>query len=161
MMNSPLLISGIVRHGEWLYGDKRVFTVTADGVEEATFFEVSRRSERLAAALSRLGVRHGDRVGTFMWNNQAHMECYLAVPSMGAVLHTVNIRLFPEQVSYIVNHADDQVIIVDGSLVPTLAKIRHELTGVRHFIVRGPGDRDLLGATLDYDELIDAEDPGL
>jgi fatty-acyl-CoA synthase len=160
MMNAPLNISGIVRHGEWLYGDKKVFTVTADGVEEATFHEVSQRAERLAAALTRLGVRSGDRVATFMWNNQSHMECYVAVPCMGAVLHTLNIRLFPEQLSYIVNHANDQVIIVDGSLVPALAKVRHELTGVRHFIVRGPGDRDLLGATLDYDELVGAEEPG-
>ena len=160
MQDVPLLISSIVRHGEWLYKDKKVFTVTADGVEEATFFEISKRAERLAAALTRLGVEPGDRVATFQWNNQAHMEAYIAVPSMGAVLHTLNIRLFPEQLAYIVNHANDRVIIVDGSLIPQLAKVRHELTGVKHFIVKGPGDRDLLGATLDFDEIIAAEEPG-
>jgi fatty-acyl-CoA synthase len=160
MQDAPLLISNIVRHGQWLYADKQVLTVTADGVETASFAEVARRAEQLAAALARLGVKPGDRVGTFQWNNQSHMESYLAVPSMGAVLHTLNIRLFPEQLSYIVNHANDKVIIVDGSLVPLLAKVRHELTHVEHFIVKGPGERDLLGATIDYDELIGAEEPG-
>ncbi len=160
MQDAPLLISGIVRHGEWLYSDKKVFTVTADGVESATFKEISSRAEKLASALQRLGIRAGDRVATFQWNNQTHMESYLAVPSMGAVLHTLNIRLFPEQLAYIVNHANDRVIIIDGSLIPLLAKVRHELTNVEHFIVKGPGDRDLLGATIDYDEMLAAEEPG-
>jgi fatty-acyl-CoA synthase len=160
MMDRPLLISSIIRHGEWLYANKQVFTVTADGVETATFREIAQRAERLAAALTRLGVEPGDRVATFQWNNQTHMEAYLAVPAMGAVLHTLNIRLFPEQLSYIANHANDKIIIIDGSLVPLLAKVRRELPNVQHIIVKGPGDRDLLGATLDYDELIDAEEPG-
>ena len=160
MQDVPLLISSIVRHGEWLYANKKVFTITPDGTEEATFYEISKRAERLAAALTRLGVDRGDRVATFQWNNQTHMEAYLAVPSMGAVLHTLNIRLFPEQLSFIVNHADDKVIIVDGSLIPLLAKVRDQLTNVQHFIVKGAGDRSLLGDTLDYDELLDAEEPG-
>lgn len=78
------------------------------------------RADQLAAALARLGVAEGDRVGTFMWNNHRHMEAYLAIPSMGAVLHTLNIRLFPEQLAYVVNHAADKVIIIDASLVPRL-----------------------------------------
>jgi fatty-acyl-CoA synthase len=81
MQDSPLLISGIIRHGEYVFADKKIFTVTPDGVNEATFFQVSKRAEQLAAALTALGVRPGDRVGTFMWNNQAHVEAYLAVPS--------------------------------------------------------------------------------
>ena len=79
---------------------------------------------------------------------------------MGAVLHTLNIRLFPEQLAYVINHAGDKVIIVDGSLVPLLAKVRGELTTVETIIVRGEGDRDLLGETLDYDELLGAQEPG-
>ena len=160
MQDAPLLISGILRHGEFVYADKKIFTVTPDGVEVATFFEVSKRAERLAAALERLGVRRGERVATFMWNNQRHMEVYYAVPSMGAVLHTLNIRLFPEQLAFVINHAEDKVIIVDASLVPLLAKVRDQLSTVEHIIVAGPGDASALGETLDFETLLDAERPG-
>ncbi|MDE3064527.1 MAG: long-chain fatty acid--CoA ligase [Acidobacteriota bacterium] len=160
MMDAPLLISDIVRHGEWLYADKKVITVTPEGYEEANFFQVSKRAEQLAAALERLGVGRGDRVGTFMWNNQAHLEAYLAVPCMGAVLHTLNIRLFPEQLAYIIGHAQDRVIIVDASLVPILAKVRDQIPSVEHFIVRGHDDSGALGETLDYETLVGAERPG-
>jgi fatty-acyl-CoA synthase len=160
MQDGPLLISGIVRHGSWLYADKQVITCEADGYRTATFAEVSGRAERLARALRHLGVGEGDRVGTFCWNNQEHLEAYLAVPSMGAVLHTLNIRLFPEQLAYVINHAGDKVVIVDASLIPLLAKVRAELTTVETFIVRGEGDTSLLGPTLDYDELLGAQEPG-
>jgi len=160
MQDGPLLISGIVRHGSWLYADRQIITCEADGYRTATFSEVTERAERLARALRHLGVGEGDRVGTFCWNHQEHMEAYLAVPSMGAVLHTLNIRLFPEQLAYVINHAGDKVIIVDGSLIPLLAKVRGELTTVETIIVRGEGDRDLLGATLDYEELLGAQEPG-
>lgn len=93
----------------------------------ATFAEIARNAERLASALAGLGVREGDRVATFCWNNQEHLEAYFAVPAMGAVLHTLNIRLFPEQLSHIVNHADDRIVIVDDSLVPLLARVVREL----------------------------------
>jgi fatty-acyl-CoA synthase len=160
MQDAPLLIKDIIRHGEFIYSEKKIFTVTPVGVEEATFFQVSKRAERLAAALARLGVRSGDRVATFMWNNQAHMEAYLAVPSMGAVLHTLNIRLFPEQLAFIINHAEDQVIIVDNTLIPLLAKVRDQIPSVRHIIVHGPDASGLLGETLDYEALVMAEQPG-
>jgi len=81
MQDAPLLISGIMRHGESIYSEKRVFTVTPDGVEEATFLQIAKRAEQLAAALTKLGVRSGDRVGTFMWNNQAHMEATSRCPA--------------------------------------------------------------------------------
>ena len=106
-----------------------------------------------------VGVEAGDRVGTFMWNNQTHLEAYLAVPCMGAVLHTLNIRLFPEQLAYVINHAEDKVIIVDASIIPLLAKVRDQLTTVKHIIVKGAGDTSALGDTLDYDTLLDAEKP--
>ncbi|HEY1223378.1 MAG TPA: AMP-binding protein, partial [Acidimicrobiales bacterium] len=145
MQDAPLLIRDIIRHGEWLYADKKIFTVTAEGVREATFLEVSKRAERLARALKELGVNEGDRVATFMWNNQSHLEAYLAVPTMGAVLHTLNIRLFPEQLAYIIQHAEDQVIIVDATLVPLLAKVRDQMPSVKHIIVNGPDDSGALG----------------
>ncbi len=160
MQDAPLLIRDIIRHGESIYADKKIFTVTPQGVDEATFFEVSKRSERLAAALRRLGVGPGDRVATFMWNNQAHMETYLAVPSMGAVLHTLNIRLFAEQLAFIINHAEDQVIIVDSTLIPLLAKVRDQIPSVRHIIVHGPDESGVLGETIDYESFVMSEPAG-
>jgi fatty-acyl-CoA synthase len=160
MQEAPLLISGIIRHGESIYADKKIFTVTPEGIDEATFFQVSKRAEQLAAALLKLGVRAGDRVATFMWNNQAHLEAYLAVPSMGAVLHTLNIRLFPEQLAYIINHAQDQVIIVDSTLVPLLAKVRDQIPTVSQIIVHGHDDSAVLGETIDYETIVTAERPG-
>jgi fatty-acyl-CoA synthase len=130
----------------------------------ATFATVADRAEQLAAALKRLGVEEGDRVGTFMWNNQEHMEAYFAVPCIGAVLHTLNLRLFPDQLAYVINHAEDKVIIVDDSVVPLLARVAPELKAVQHFVVTGSGDAGGLataGAQVHgYDALLGAEAPG-
>jgi fatty-acyl-CoA synthase len=162
MQDAPLLISGILRHGQDVYGASRVLTVTdADGTaEEATFTQVAERAERLARALARLGVGDSDRVGTFLWNNRAHLEAYLAIPAMGAVLHTLNIRLFPEQLAYVINHAEDRVVVVDASIAPLLARVRDQIPTVEHLIVVGEGDTSGLGDTLSYRELVDAEEPG-
>ncbi len=130
------------------------------GHRSATFTEVATRAERLAAALTRLGVKHGDRVGTFAWNNQGHLESYLAIPSMGAVLHTLNIRLPAEQLTYVVNHAEDRVVIVDASLIPLLATVKDDLKTVETIIVAGEGDTTPLGETLSYERLLAAEEPG-
>ncbi len=160
MQDAPLLISGILRHGSQVYGESKVITVVPDGYHEATFAEVAVRAEKLAAALDRLGVGRGDRVGTFCWNNQVHLEAYLAVPSMGAVLHTLNIRLAPEQLAYVIDHAEDRVIVVDGSLVPLLARVYDELQSVESVIVVGEADTSALGETLEYEALLAAEEPG-
>ncbi len=160
MQDGPLLISGILRHGQHVYGESKVITVGPDGSTEATFAEVGERAERFASALSRLGVGPGDRVGSFCWNNQVHVEAYLGVPSMGAVLHTLNIRLYPEQLAYVINHAEDEVIIVDGSLAPLLARVKDTLSTVKTVIVVGDGDTTGLGDTLSYEELLAAEEPG-
>ncbi|HEY7915742.1 MAG TPA: AMP-binding protein, partial [Acidimicrobiales bacterium] len=162
MQDAPLLVSGILRHGQLVYGDSRVITITGPAGEslEASFTEVAERAERLAAALERLGVGDSDRVGTFLWNNQTHLEAYLGIPAMGAVLHTLNLRLFPEQLAYVVNHAEDKVIIVDGSLIPLLARVRDQLTTVKHIVVAGEGDAAALGETLSYEDLVSAEEPG-
>lgn len=162
MQDAPLLVSGILRHGRDVYGDSRVITVVgpAGDAQEASFAEVAERSERLAKALNALGVGHSDRVGTFLWNNQTHLEAYLTVPSMGAVLHTLNLRLFPEQLAYVINHAEDQVIIVDAPLVPLLARVRDQMTTVEHIVVAGATDTSALGQVLSYEELLAAEEPG-
>ena len=120
--------------------DSEVVTFEGDSCRQATFAEVADRVDRLAAALHALGIGEGDRVGTFMWNTQEHLEAYFAVPGMGAVLHTLNIRLFPEQLAWIVNHAADRIVIVDDNLVPVLARVAAELATVERFIVVGDGD---------------------
>ena len=159
MQDAPLLIRDIVRHGQWMYADKEIFTATPTGIVSGTFAEVALRAERLAAALTRLGVSRDDRVATLMWNNQTHMEVYLAVPSMGAILHTLNLRLFPDQLVFIINHADDKVIVVDANLVPLLARIKEHIGSVRHIIVNGSMP-DAPFEVLDYEELLEAEEPG-
>jgi fatty-acyl-CoA synthase len=160
MQDAPLLISDILRHGQQVHGDSSVITVEEGGHRVATFSEVASRAEKLAAALTRLGVQDGDRVGTFCWNNQAHLEAYLAVPSMGAVLHTLNIRLPADQLAYVINHAEDRFIIVDASLIPLLAAVKDELKTVETIIVSGEGDTAPLGETLSYERLLAAEQPG-
>jgi len=157
MQDWPLTIGAIFDHGRRFYGDSEVVTFTGTNSRRASYADVSVRAAKLAGALHRLGIGPGDRVGTFCWNNQEHMEAYLAVPSMGAVLHTLNIRLFSEQLEFIINHAEDKVIIVDDSLVPLLAKIAPALKTVREFVVIGDGEADALGRVLRYEELLGAE----
>ncbi len=160
MQDAPLLISDILRYGQQVHGDSSVITVEAGGHRAATFGQVAVRAEKLARALTRLGVEPGDRVGTFCWNNQGHLEAYLAIPSMGAVLHTLNVRLPGEQLAYVINHAEDRFIIVDASLVPLLAAIKDDLKTVETIIVAGEGDAGALGETLSYEGLLAAEEPG-
>ncbi|MBI2804339.1 MAG: long-chain fatty acid--CoA ligase [Planctomycetes bacterium] len=133
----PLNLRAIFEHGERVAADSAVVTFDGTCTRRATFAQVAQRARRLAAALVRLGIQPGDRVGTFLWNCQEHLEAYFAVPCIGAVLHTLNLRLFPEQIAYIVNHAENRAIIVDESLVPLLTGILPRLTTVQHFIVVG------------------------
>jgi fatty-acyl-CoA synthase len=162
MQDEPLLVGGILRHGQQVYGESVVHTVVGPdgGSVDATFADVARRAEQLAAALRRLGIGDSDRVGTFLWNNQTHLEAYLAVPAMGAVLHTLNLRLFPEQLAYVINHAEDQVILCDSSIAGLLARVRDQIPSVRHIVVVGDADAGALGETLAYDDLLAAEEPG-
>ena len=159
MQETPLLISDILTYGQQVHAQSKVITVLEDGYREATFAEVGHRAALLASALSKLGVGTGDRVGTFLWNNQAHMEAYLAIPSMGAVLHTLNIRLFPEQLNYVINHAEDKVVIVDDVLVPLLARVVDQLTSVETFVVVGDGDASALGNAVRYEDLLNEAEP--
>ncbi|HEV7862161.1 MAG TPA: long-chain fatty acid--CoA ligase [Acidimicrobiia bacterium] len=161
MQDFPLTISAIFRHGRSVFGQSEVVTFEGESCRRATFAQVADRADRLASALARLGIREGDRVGTFAWNNQEHLEAYMAVPSMGAVLHTLNLRLFPEQLTYIANHAEDRVILVDASLIPLLARVAAELKTVEQFVVVGEGDASALGDNvLSYEELLAAEPGG-
>ena len=140
MQRTPLLISSILRFGTTLHGDQEVVTWTAEGPRRAPYAEVGRQAAQLAHALRGLGVSGDDRVATFMWNNAEHLTAYLAVPSMGAVLHALNIRLFPEQILYIADHGGSSVVIVDNTLAGPFAGLLAHLPKIRHVIVNGPVD---------------------
>ncbi|MBV9095550.1 MAG: long-chain fatty acid--CoA ligase [Streptosporangiaceae bacterium] len=164
MMDIPLTITSIMRYGTSVYGDREVVTCTGAGTRRRSYAESGRRAARLANALRRLGVDADQRVGTFMWNNAEHLEAYLAVPSMGAVLHTLNIRLAPAEAGYVAAHAEDHTVIVDASLVPRFAGILPHAPTVRHVIVTGaplaqtPGASELAGVQVhDYEDLLAAE----
>jgi acyl-CoA synthetase (AMP-forming)/AMP-acid ligase II len=164
MMDYPLTVRHIFEHGRALYGDSEVVTSEADGARRIEFGALADRAGQLAAALRRLGVGPGDRVATFAWNNQEHQEAYFAIPGMGAVMHTLNIRLSADQLRYIIGHAGDSVIIADASLAavlgPVLTDGGDEATTVRHLVVYGDGDRSALPAHLDYEDLLAGEQPG-
>ena len=145
MQDAQLTITNLLRHGQSVYAGSVVRTFEGDHVREATYAEVGERAARLAGALAGLGVQQGDRVGTFMWNTQEHLEAYFAVPSMGAVLHTLNLRLFPEQLAYVIDHGQDKVVVVDATVLPLLAKVADQIPTVEHYVLIGEGDTSGLG----------------
>ena len=159
MMDFPLTITHILRHGARIHGSSECITFKGEHSEKKSFREIEKSAARLANALKRLGIKEGDRVGTLMWNNGEHLEAYFAIPAMGAVAHTLNLRLFPEQLAYIINHAKDRVILFDGSVAPLLAGVLKEIPEVEHFILVGEGDVSAFPKekTLRYDELLRAE----
>jgi fatty-acyl-CoA synthase len=155
MMDRPLLIRDIAERVERIFPDREVVSRTHDAVERSTYGEVVNRARRLASSLRELGVGPGDRVATFGWNSRRHLELYLAVPSMGAVLHTLNIRLFEEDLRYIVGHADDKVIFLDASL----ADVMPRFDSVEHEVLMPDADGTRDGA-LDYEQLVADGDEG-
>ena len=143
MMDIPLTITSIMRYGTTAYGNKEVVTCAGDmPSRRRSYAALGERAARLAGALRSLGVDADQRVGTFMWNNAEHVEAYVAIPSMGAVLHTLNIRLSADQVGYIATHAGDYAVIVDASLIPLFAKVLPHAETIRHVIVSGASPED-------------------
>ena len=162
MPDYPLNVAQIVRHGVEVHDRRRVLTLEPGGsTRVATFAEIGERAAQLAHALAGLGVSSGHRVATFLWNNQEHVEAYVAVPLLGAVLHTLNLRLSAEELAYIVNHAEDRVVIVDGSLAPQFAKVLPKVDGVQAVVVTGDGDVSALAesgvSVLRYEDFISAQ----
>jgi fatty-acyl-CoA synthase len=135
MMDVPLTVTALMRYGTSAYADREVVTCTTAGVRRQSYGVTGARVARLAHALRSLGVDADQRVATLMWNNSEHLEAYLAIPSMGAVLHTLNLRLDPEVIGYIATHAGDDVVIVDATLVPLLARVLPHAPTIRHVIV--------------------------
>jgi fatty-acyl-CoA synthase len=156
----PLTLRLLVDRMRRAYADSEVVSMHGAERTRASYGEVVERAEKLAKALEQLGVQQGDRVATFAWNTREHLEAYLAVPCMGAVLHTLNVRLFAEQLTYIVNHAEDKVILVEDSVVPVLAPLVPTFETVEHYVVIGDGAATELPNAHRYEELLDAQSAG-
>ncbi len=135
MMDLPLSTQMILRHGARVHADSRVGSFDGTAFRFSSFAQVAARATSLAAALATLGVQRGERVATYCWNHQAHLEAYLAIPAMATVLHTLNVRLLPEQVAGIMRHAEDAALIVDASLWPQLQPVLASVPSLRHVIV--------------------------
>jgi fatty-acyl-CoA synthase len=139
MQDMPLTTNWIFDRGGKYFGAKTVVTNTAHGLQSATFADVQDDARRIASALDALGVSDGGRVATFAWNSARHLSLYFAIPGTGRVMHTANIRYFPDQLIYTINHAEDEVIFVDRSLLPLLTKNLPELKTVQHVVVMDDG----------------------
>jgi acyl-CoA synthetase (AMP-forming)/AMP-acid ligase II len=165
MMESPLLIQTLLDHAAQYHGDTEIVSRTNEGpIHRYTYAEAERRSKQLANALRRLGIKLGDRVGTLAWNGYRHYELYFGVSGIGAICHTINPRLFHDQLDYIVNHAEDALIFFDLSFAPLIEKLASHWKSVKHFVAMT--DRAHMPAIavknlLCYEELIAAESPDL
>ena len=162
MQDSPLLVSQLIEHAAKLYPKQIIATKTVEGHwHEYTYVDAALRSRKLAQALLRLGVKDGDVLGTMAWNTYRHFECWYGISGMGAILHTVNPRLFPEQLDYIINHAEDQYLFIDTTFVPLLEKLQNKLPHVKGYIIMTDEAHmpdTSLANVLCYETLIDQED---
>jgi len=162
MMNVQLTIAPMMERAEKYFSRKQVISRTSTGIYHFTYGEIGKRTRRLASALERLGVKRGDRVGTLAWNHHRHLEAYFAIPGMGAVLHTINIRLSPEHIAYVINHAEDQVLLIDDDLLPLVERIQDQLHSVKAYVLLT--DHDELPASslqplYSYETLLQEGDP--
>src|SRR5690625_2625322 len=162
LMQVPLTIGSMLEHAEKYFPKKYVVSRTHDKIHRVSYAETAERVRRLMSSLEKLGVEEGDRVGTLAWNHHRHLELYFAAPGMGAVLHTINIRLSPEHIIYIINHAEDKVLFVDEDIWPLVEQIKDHLKTVKAFVVM-TDKAELPESTLEtlhsYEDLIEAGDP--
>ena len=156
MMDYPLTLQYFFNRAVRIFSRKEIVTQTDAGLHRYTFSEWGKRTAQLANALHRAGVKEGDRIATFGWNTYRHLELYFAIPCIGAVLHTLNIRLFAEQLVYIINNAEDSMIFVDGDLVPILENLADRLTTVKQYVIMGeaPNATGKLQPAIDYETFI-------
>ena len=141
MMDTPLLISSIVENADINFHNREIVSVTADeSLHRYTYKDCFRRVRKLANALEKLGLSHGDRVATMAWNDYRHLEAYYAIGGAGYVCHTINPRLFPEQIVFMINHAEDKWLMIDPLFIPLIEKIASEIQNVKGFIVMGDED---------------------
>src|SRR4051812_23607816 len=161
MMDFPLTLTAVLRRAEQVFPRRTITTRRTDkSIHRYTFADFAGRTRRLAAALQQLGIGPGDRVATLAWNNYQHLEAYFAIPLSGGVLHTLNLRLHPDEISFIVNDAEDQIVLVDAALLPLWEKIAPRVR-VRHAILVGGTGAGAPegGGMIDYEDLLSAADP--
>ncbi|PEI92712.1 fatty-acid--CoA ligase [Bacillus pseudomycoides] len=162
MMNVPLTISSMIERAEKLFPKKEIVSRTHDTITTLTYKQLGERTRRLSSALQKLGIKEGERVGTLAWNHHRHVEAYFAIPSIGSVLHTINIRLSAQHISYIIGHAEDRILLVDEDLVPLVEKIQSELLTVQAYIIM-TDKKELPETSLEpvyhYEQLLTEGDP--
>ncbi|TMV14686.1 long-chain-fatty-acid--CoA ligase [Arenibacterium halophilum] len=163
MMTEPLLISSLIEHAGKYHADTEIWSVeTTGGVETTSWGQVAENARRLGSALTKLGLDPQARCATIAWNNRRHLEIYYGVSGAGLVCHTINPRLFPEQLVYIINHAEDKVLFLDATFLPIASGLKDKLPTVEHFVLMGPRDEEAASKVPGlkfYDELIAEGDP--
>ena len=162
MQSYPLTLTHVFRRAERLFPEKRIATVTGGGIERTTYGEWAQRTRRLAGVLDDLGISADGRVGTFAWNTARHLELYFAAPCSGRVLHTLNIRLFPDDIVYIADHAEDEVVFVDRSLLKLFWPLVDRCDTVKHVVVMDDGGGEEIPddpRVHDYETLLSAAEP--
>ncbi|MFD1414277.1 long-chain fatty acid--CoA ligase [Oceanobacillus jeddahense] len=162
MMQTQLNLTTMVKHAEKYFADKTVISRTLGGVQTISYRKITERIRRLAGVLKGLGVEKGDKVGTIAWNHHRHLEAYFAIPTIGAVLHTINIRVSPDDLAYIINHAEDKVLLVDEDLLPLIERVKDQIVDVEKIIVMT--DKEVLPETsllniASYESLLEEADP--
>lgn len=163
MMNIPLNLSTLLERAEKLFPKKEVVSRTLSKTHRLTYKEIGERTRRLSSALEKLGVGFGDKVATFAWNQHRHLEAYFAVPGLGAVLHMVNIRLSPEHIIHIVNHAENKVLLFDEDLLPLIERVADKLRTVQSYVIMSDQEElpeTSLSSLYSYEKLLETGDPG-
>lgn len=135
MMQTPLTMTQMIKRAERYFPKKQVVSRTASGIQRFSYKEIADRTKKLAESLKKLGVERGDKVGTLAWNHHRHLEAYFAIPCSGAVLHTINIRLSPQHIVFIINHAEDKVLLIDSDIVPLIEACKDKLPNVKAFVI--------------------------
>ena len=160
-MHYDLLAHRILERAATQFPNKHIITREGEGTHRYTYADMFTRTARLGNALRELGVGAGDRVGTFAWNNYRHLEAYFAPPTIGAVVHTINIRLSPDDMAYIINHAGDKALLIDPDLVPLIEAIADRLTTVQHFVILADPDEVVttLPNAVAYETILAAASP--
>ena len=162
MIHKQLTISSLIEHAARYHGETEIVSVeTTGGLSRSNWSNVARRARALASALGKLGVNAGERCATIAWNNARHLEIYFGVAGSGMVCHTINPRLHPDQLIYIINHAEDRVLFLDKTFLPAVAKLGEHLSSVKSVVLMGPRDEDaasLIDGLLFYEELLETGD---
>ncbi|ANX13676.1 fatty-acid--CoA ligase [Fictibacillus arsenicus] len=163
MMNVPFRVTSMLEHAERYFAKKEVTSRTMSGIRKFSYREIGERTRRLSSSLKRLGVQKGERIGTLAWNHHRHLEAYFAIPGVEAVLHTINIRLSPQHIAYIINHADDQILLIDQDILPLVEHIKDHIPNVKAFILMTDEDelpKSPLQPLYHYEKLLETGDPG-